>query len=338
MAESGFHFAQPQWFWLLLAIPAVLLWLRFSQPLRRRGREYLYADAELMPHLTGETKHTQGSRWQVLAAWSLAWALAVSAMAGPRWDYQRISAFQPAAELVILLDISASMKIQDVRPSRLARAKQEIQDLLRLNPGIRIGLVAFATVAHVVSPLTEDMETLKRLLPGITTDLVRLQGTRLVNALEKAALLFTPEEQDHRITRDLLLITDGDFQEPGLEEKVRELRQQNIRLHILGVGTEGGGPVPYVTQPNGMAVISRLDDQELKRLAELGGGLYQRADYHNKDVRAVLEEILEEADRVQVEGQPTRVWNERFYLPLLPVALLVLYLFGPRSRYARGAP
>ena len=336
MNGEGFHFAQPWWLLLLLVIPAVLAWLHWSRPLRKRGQEYRYADAELLPHLTGEVSSAGKRDWKVLIAWSTAWALLVIAMAGPRWDYERISAFQPAAELVVLLDISASMNIQDVRPSRLARAKQEIQDLLRLNPGVRVGLVAFATVAHVVSPLTEDMETLQNLLPPLSTELVRLPGSRLGNALEKATLLFT-DEKEKRTSRHLLLITDGDFDEPGLAQKIGELREQGIHLHILGVGTEGGGPVPYITAPGGQAIISRLDVEELQQLAKQGGGLFLTARYHDKDVSRILEEVLREADNIRIEGQPTRVWNERFYLPLILAVLLVLYLFGPAGRFARGA-
>ncbi len=337
MTESGFHFAQPMWLWLLLALPLVVGWLRLSRPRRQRGREYLYADAELMPHLTGETRTAKGRDWKVVAGWSLAWALSVTAMAGPRWDYHRIAAFQPAAELVILLDISASMKIRDVRPSRLARAKQEIQDLIRLDPGIRVGLIAFATVAHVIAPLTEDLETLRHVLPSLSTDLVHLPGSRLGNALDKAALLFTPAEGKKRISHHILLITDGDFDEPDLDEKVRRLRQEGIRLHVLGVGTEGGGPVPYITAADGRAVISRLRPDELRRLAKLGGGRFELADYQDRDVRAILDAVLADADKQRVKGRPTRIWNERFYLFLFPVVLLALWLFGPRSRYARGA-
>jgi Ca-activated chloride channel family protein len=337
MNDAGFHFAQPWWLLLLLLIPAVLAWLRFSQPLRKRGQEYKYADAELLPHLTGEVSGRHRRDWRVLGGWSLAWLLMTLAMAGPRWDYERISAFQPAAELVVLLDISASMKIKDVRPSRLARAKQEVQDLLRLNPGIRIGLVAFATVAHVVAPLTEDMESLRRVLPGLSTDLVRLPGSRLGNALEKAAMLFTPEQDDKRISRHILLITDGDFDEPGLADRIAKLREEGIHLDVLGVGTEGGGPVPYLTAPGGQAIISRLNPAELERLARWGDGRYRLAEFHDRDVQAVLDAVLADADKVQVEGQPTRIWNERFYLPLIPAVLLILWLFGPTGRFARGA-
>ncbi len=336
MHSEGFHFAQPWWLLAWAVVPLVWLWLRHSRPARKQGREYLYADAELLPHLTGETSRRHGRDWRPFLLWSLAWMLLVTAMAGPRWDSRRIPAFQPAAELVILLDISASMNIQDVRPSRLERAKQEIQDLLRLAPGIRIGLIAFATVAHVVAPLTEDHRALQRVLPPLATDLVRLPGSRLGNALDKAALLLAPDADNPRISRHILLITDGDFDEPGLDDKVEALRRQGIHLHVLGVGTEGGGPVPYVTDANGRAIISRLDPAELERLAREGGGLYRLADYHDRDVRAILDQILHDADRIQTDGPPARIWNERFYLPLLAAVPLLLYLFGPGRRYARG--
>ncbi len=334
MPENGFHFAQPLWLLALLAIPLVWLWLRYSRTLRRHGRENLYADEDLLPWLTGEVRGQAANSTPVLAAWSLTWLLMVLAMAGPRWDYERINAFRPAAELVVLLDISASMNIKDVRPSRLDRAKQEIQDLLRLNPGLRVGLVAFATVAHVISPVTEDMESLQRTLPSLSTDLVTLPGSRLGNALDKAALLLHGD--DKALARHILLITDGDFDEPELLKKVDELRANNIHLHILGVGTDGGGLVPERYVPRGTRTpVSRLNEEELRQLAEHGGSLYQLADYREDDTRNLLEQILADAEQQQVEEMPTRVWNERFYLLLFPVIFLVLYLFGRGNRFSR---
>ncbi len=334
MPESGFHFAQPLWLLALLTIPLVWLWLRYSRTVRRRGREALYADEQLLPWLTGEVHGRTPDSTPVLVAWSLAWLLMVLAMAGPRWDYERINAFRPAAELVVLLDISASMNIRDVRPSRLARAKQEIQDLLRLNPGLRMGLVAFATVSHVVSPVTEDMESLRRTLPSLSTDLVSLPGSRLGNALDKASLLLHGD--DKPLARHILLVTDGDFDESGLLEKVDALRAKNIHLHILALGTDGGGLVPERYLPRGIRTpVSRLNVEQLRKLAEHGGGLYQLADYREDDTRRLLERILADAEQQQLEEMPTRMWNERFYLFLFPVIFLVLYLFGRGNRFSR---
>ena len=334
MPESGFHFAQPLWLLALLVIPLTWLWLRYSRTVRRRGRESLYADKHLLPWLTGEVHGQAPASTPVLAAWSLTWLLMVLAMAGPRWDFGRINAFRPAAELVVLLDISASMNIKDVRPSRLDRAKQEIQDLLRLNPGLRMGLVAFATVAHVISPVTEDMESLQRTLPSLSTGLVTLPGSRLGNALDKASLLLHGDNK--ALARHILLVTDGDFDEPGLLEKVDALRANNINLHVLALGTDGGGLVPerYVI-PGTRTPVSRLNEAQLRQLAEHGGGLYQLADYREDDTRKLLERILSDVEQQQVEEMPTRVWNERFYLFLFPVIFLVLYLFGRSNRFSR---
>ena len=94
--------------------------------------------------------------------------------------------FRPGTNLLILIDISRSMKVADVRPSRLARARQEVEDLLNRNRGVRVGVIGFASIAHVVSPVTEDMNGIRRVLSALDTSLVRLQGSRLLYALERA--------------------------------------------------------------------------------------------------------------------------------------------------------
>ncbi len=330
MPETALYFSQPLWLFGLLIAPLVLLWLRYTAPRVRKGQEQNYADAHLLPYLTGEVQRSHYRSGRVRLAWLLAWSLLILAMAGPRWDFERISAFQPAADLVVLLDLSESMNIQDVRPSRLERARQEIQDLLRLNPGIRIGLIAFASVAHVVSPVTEDMQTLQHVLPGLSTSLVRLTGSRVGNALDKASLLLS---EDDRVARHILLLSDGDFDEPKLLEKVRDLAKKNIHLHVLGIGTEGGGPVPV----SGITAFSRLDINTLKALATQGHGIFQLATYEEKDTQTLLDAIISDADQRQLQDLPTQVWHERFYIPLIPAVLLIMYLFGSTRRYARSA-
>lgn len=329
MNDAVFHFSQPLWLLALLVIPLVLGWLWLSSPIRRRGQEDQYADAHLLPLLIGINQANSTRSRRPLSVWALAWTLLVLAMAGPRWDYHQIRAFQPAADMVILLDISASMNIKDVRPSRLIRARQEIQDLVRLNPGIRLGLIAFASIAHVATPITEDGDSLLRQLPGLTTDLVRLQGSNLGNALKLAASLL--DAQGKESSHHILLLSDGDFEEPELEQKISKLKEQDIRLHVLALGTDGGGPVPYMTAPGGKAIVSRLNEQAMQKLAETGGGVYQLADYRDQDSQQVLDAVMAQAELRQDPGTPAHIWNERFYWPLLPAMIILLLLTGRKT-------
>ena len=335
MHEAGLHFAQPLWLWGLLAIPLVIAWLMLSSPFRQRGQEDKYADAHLLAYLSGvATTRVVSSRGPLLG-WALAWGLLSLAMAGPRWDFQQINPFEPGADLVILLDISRSMDVTDVNPSRLERARQEIQDLVNANPGIGIGLIAFASVAHVITPITEDRESLLRQLPALSTSLVQLQGSRLTDAIDQASRLLAGQGDD--VAHNILLISDGDFADQELDEKIRSLHAAGTRLHILAIGTPQGGPVPGLMATTGEPVLSWLDEDSLRRLADSGGGEFRMSNYRDNDTRAILDAILAHARARQNTQLQTLVWNEYFFWLLLPAMLALLYLYRPGAGIARAA-
>ncbi len=336
--EAVFHFAQPAWLLLLPAIVAVAVWLMLSVRLSDKRRIKVYADEHLLPHLTGTRDVRVRQRWHKFARWALLWTLLVLAMAGPRWDYSDIRLFRPGTNLVILLDISRSMQARDVEPNRLARARQEIEDLLRRNPGIRIGMIAFASVAHVVAPVTEDSESIRRVLPALSSDLVRLQGSRLGEGIERAHQLLTAQPSDS--THAVLLISDGDFVEPDLEAKVRALATDDIRLHVLGIGTTEGDRVPapqgrWMVDRRGQTIISRLDEGQLKRLASAGRGTYLRADFRDDDTAEVLDLVLQDTKLREAGEEGARVWNENFYW-LVGLSMLLLLPSARRIRPALG--
>lgn len=336
--EAGFHFAQPLWFWALLMPLPVGIWLWRSAMRAARGPVHRYADPHLLPHLTGTRELKTHERWGRFLLWSLLWSLLVTAMAGPRWDYTDVRLFHPGNNLLILLDISRSMQVGDTPPNRLARARQEIQDLIQQNRQVRIGLLAFASVPHVISPITEDSQTLLNALPALSTDLAQLQGSRLLPALDRAETLLAGLSEDS--ARGILLISDGDFDEQGLEDRVRELAAKGIHLHALGIGTEDGGPVPgrgggWLTDRGGQAIISRLGESQLQRLAQAGGGLYQRADYREDDTGELLQAIAVARLPTEASNERTRIWNDRFYLPVLVVMILLLPGFRGRGWWRR---
>jgi Ca-activated chloride channel family protein len=269
--------------------------------------------------------------------WSLLWALGVLAMAGPRWDYTSVQLYQPGTNLVVLMDLSRSMEVTDVKPSRLARARQEIEDLLVANEGIRVGLIGFASVAHVVSPITEDASTLRHLLPTLSTELVQFQGSRIEIALERARRLLAGQPANGSYA--LLLVTDGDFAAPGLEDQARELREQDIRLHVLGVGTSQGGYVPAKgggwIQEGGKPVVSRLNEELLHRVAEQGGGGYHRADFLDDDTRAVLDRLTQDGPPQALEERAYRIWNERYHLLVAAMLVMMLLWYRRTERISR---
>ena len=341
MPEAGFHFAHPWLLLFLLAPLPVWLWLRITSPREHSERYRGYADARLLPFLIGRHDLPPRQQWQRFLAWSALWSVLVTAIAGPRWDFSDIQLFRPGSDLVILVDLSSSMDVTDISPSRLTRARQEIQDLIEHNRNSRLGLIGFATLAHIIAPLTEDGNSLLLLLPALSTDLVELKGSRLTEALVRAQQMLAGQPADS--SRHLLLITDGDFGDGNLEEYVKRLTREGIHLHVLGMGTEEGGTVPasgagVMRHPDGSAVLSRLNEENLKSLARVGKGIYQRADYRDDDTAALLERIGRVSHAEVVANEKTRIWKER-YVWLVGLAMLLalpLYRRFPRISLSEG--
>lgn len=327
----AFHFSEPGWLWASLLCLPVALWLVWSRHLSRRNERLRnYADSHLLPHLMGRSEVSALTQWRRYLHWVLLWLLLVIAMAGPRWDFTDVQLFRPGTNLVVLFDISRSMNVTDVKPTRLVRAQQELADLLERNRGIRIGVIGFASVAHVVAPVTEDMKSIRRVLPVLDSELVQLQGSRLVHALDRADELLAGQPADS--VGSLLVITDGDFDEPDLIRRLQELAAKDVRVHVLGVGTPEGDVVPGMDEPwlknrPGQTVISALNESLLKSMASAGRGVYQRADYRQDDTDRILEEVKAQALPSDAAEERTRVWNERFYWLAGLALLLLLPLF-----------
>ncbi len=324
---ANFHFGAAFWLWALLLCIPVALWLVVTRHLGRRNeRIQKYADDLLLPHLLGRSEVSRGVRWARYAHWLVVWSLLILAMAGPVWNYTDVHLFRPGTNLVVLFDLSRSMAVSDVAPSRLARAQQELSDLLDNSRGIRIGVIGFASIAQVVAPLTEDMNGVRRILPALDTRLVQLPGSRLAFALQRAAEMIAAQPPDSM--NSILIITDGDFDEPGLEQPLENFREQGVRVHVLGVGTPEGDAVPgdngpWLNDRSGRPVISVLNETLLESLAAAGGGIYLRADYRQGDTSRLLAQVKAQALPDSKTATKTRVWNEHYHW-LAGIALLLL--------------
>lgn len=325
MADTGFHFSDPLWLLAILAVLPVFWWLRRSH-VSDSSKQYLaYADKHLLPLLLDNFALSQKRLYQQFLFWSAAWLLICLALAGPRWDFHDVKLFRSGSDLIVLLDLSASMDLKDVAPSRLGRARQEIEDIIEHNDSSRLGLIAFASTAHIVSPLTDDSKSLRAMLPALSTELVQLKGSRLENALLRAEQMLAGQPEDS--SRHILVITDGDYNNPQLPDQISAMATRNIHVHFLGVGTSEGTAIPTLRDKNGEPVQSVLDEQGLEALAQRGNGIYRKAVYKDMDTNEILQRIQRDAGAELIADQKTRVWNERFYWPVIILMLILLPQF-----------
>ena len=264
------HFIRPYW---LLLLPLVIIlpwwWHRSRRP---SGDWSRVCDPHLLRWLSvtqANEKSRGGGRW--LAAMAL--LICILALAGPSWQKLPNSSFSARDARVIVLDLSRSMLAEDLRPNRLTRARFRLADLLDATEEGQTGMVSFAGDAYVVSPLTNDMNTIANLLPALQPGIIPVAGSRADRALDLAASLL---ERAGLSRGEVLLVTDS--ADSRLAAKARELRDDGIFTSVLAVGTVDGAPVPsaggFVSDRAGNVVITKLDRPGLQAVAEAGGGNY----------------------------------------------------------------
>jgi len=324
MIPTDLHFIRPGW--LLALIPlAALLWAM----LRRSGGASSWqglVDPHLLPHLL----ERGGGRARRLAPWllGLGWLLLVLALAGPTWERLPQPVYQAQQYRVLLLDISREMNAADVPPSRLDQARFETLDLLKHSDEGQTALIAYAAEPYVISPLTRDADTIALQVPALSSDLLPLQGRQAGPALDKALeLLRTARAQDGEV----ILITGGMDDPAAAQTAARTLREAGHRLSVLAIGSEDGAPVPsgdggFVQDANGAILLPRLDPDQLRDLAQAGGGRYVHSRPDDQDLDALLHEPLtprqSDEQAAQVQGDQWREFGPWLLAALLPLAAL----------------
>jgi Ca-activated chloride channel family protein len=269
------HFLRPL---CLLALPPLLL-LVWWLARRRAGQGDWSAviDAELLAALRlDEDKAAKAGEWRPWPWLALAWTVAVLALAGPSWQQDRAPAFRAPAAWVIVLDLSPSMAAADVSPSRVARARYAVDDLLAAARDARVGMVAFSDEAYTVTPLTQDAATVRALLPSLSPEMMPSAGDHLAPALEQAGkLLAAAAAKDKRI----VVLTDGFDDEATALASAAALKNHGVAISVVGVGSDGGAPMRdgngrFERDDQGRPVMARRDTQALRQLAAAGGGNY----------------------------------------------------------------
>ncbi|MBN7797987.1 VWA domain-containing protein [Parahaliea mediterranea] len=343
---------RPEWLWALL--PVALLGLALGLSGRRAGSWSNVISPALLPYLVGGTPASAPARRGRALPWLVAgWVLAVIAMTGPSLEKIPQPVHQREDALVILLDLSYSMKAADLAPSRIDRARQKILDLLARRREGQTGLVAFAGDAHVVTPLTDDNPTIANLLPALNPDMMPVPGSDAAGAVELALdLLRSGAAGSGRI----LLLTDA-VSERQRQAIAGAVRDAGVELVVMGVGTPSGAPLPlpdggFLKDPSGAIVVPALNEAELQQLAERAGGSYLPMQIGSDDLEALAQRTtLPGRERLSAAERRADQWEDQGYalvLLLLPLAALLfrrgllvtalplLLLGGPEAARAQG--
>jgi Ca-activated chloride channel family protein len=336
-----FKFANPEYLNALYLIP-VLIFLFWYLVRNRKKILQKFADKEL--HKTLFPSDSNVKRWTKFIIILLALACLVIAAANPQVGTKLTEVKQTGIDVFILLDVSNSMLAEDIKPSRLEKAKYQISNLINKLRGDRIGLIIFAGQAYVQIPLTTDYSAANLFLSAVDVNSVPSQGTAIASAINLAIASFDSLSTD----KVIIAITDGEDHEGDVMDAVEDATSKSIKIYTIGLGSPGGVPIPmynrngqlvgFKKDRDGNTVLTKLDEQTLKEIAIAGNGKYYRGNNYEDYLDQIYSE-LSELEQTEFGVKKITDYEDRFYYFLIPaIILLVLEFFISEKKsplYAR---
>lgn len=326
--------------WFLLAIPllAGLIWYIKKRDEQRRSR---FFDQRLVRQLR-RGFWLLGERVKLIMLMS-AFLFFVIGLAGPRIGTEVRDIEQRGGDILIILDLSRSMNTEDIRPSRLEKAKFEIQRVIDRSVGDRVGLLVFTGEAFVQSPMTQDHSALRMFLDIAETHQMPTSTTNFRAAFEKARETFDGLEERRDAARVVLVISDGEDQGSPYSNALNSLTSDGIHIFTVGIGTSEGGRIPlyerrtneligYHRDRQGREVISHLESETLREIAAEGNGQYYEINSSTAGIDSFLAR-LDDLQRGEFSTQEYADYVNRYQLMVLTgLVLFVIGLIVPEYR------
>ena len=301
---------------VLLALIRLVTYRNQKKRLRKFGDPHLLK--ELMPNVSRVRPVVKF--WLLEAALALLVVMLARPQLGTRISHEK----RTGIETIIAMDISNSMRAEDVVPSRLERSKMMIENLVDNFTNDKIGLIVFAGDAFVQLPITSDYVSAKMFLGNIDPAMMQNQGTAIAAAIKLATNSFTQQEN---IGKAIIVITDGEDHEGGAIEAAKYAKDKGMRVYVLGVGSTKGSPIPvpetgdYMRDNSGNTVMSALNEQMCREVAQSGGGAFIHVD-NNTNAQRQLDEELDKLEHSETESTIYSDYDEQFQA----VGILVLIL------------
>ena len=330
-----FRFEEPIYLYLLAVIPVLAL-VRWLLERKQHKRLRKFGDPELLSQLMPDV-----SRWRPAAKfWTLeaALALLIVMIARPQMGTRISHDKRTGIETIIAMDISNSMLAEDVAPSRLDRTKM-VENLVDNFTDDKIGLIVFAGDAFVQLPITSDYVSAKMFLSDIHPSLMATQGTDIATAINMATNSFT---QQQGVGKAIIVVTDGEDHEGGALEAAKDAKKKGMRVYVLGVGSPNGAPIPlgngnYMKDRTGNTVMTKLNEEMCRQVAEAGGGAYIHVD-NNSNAQQQLDNELSKLTKKEMQSTIYSDYDEQFQafgiiaLILLIIEICILDRKNPLAR------
>ena len=310
---------------------AVLVVMYILVDIWKRHKQRKFADLVLLDKLSPQKSKFKPVLKIVVIAIGLSFL--IIAMVNPKMGTQLKTIKREGVDIVFALDVSKSMLAEDIAPNRLEKAKQIITKIVDKLGSDRVGIIIYAGSAYPLLPITTDHASAKMFLQNAYPDMVSSQGTAINEALKLAKTYFDDDTQTNRF---LFIISDGEDHEKNSSAMAKEILNEGIITYTIGIGTNKGGPIPikrngkllgYKKDKEDEVVITKLDVETLKGIAENGKGKYIYGNNTSKTID-VVEELLLKADKKEFETKQYSDYKDQFQWFIgLGLLFLVLDIF-----------
>jgi len=310
----------------LLAIPALLIIYLLMRQWRKKAI-HSFGDQKIVEQLMPDVSTAKTTFKFLMILLSL--TLAIIGIVNPQIGSKLQEVKRKGADVMIALDVSNSMKAEDLSPNRLERAKQAIAKLLDKLEGDRIGIVVFAGEAYIQLPITTDYGAAKLFLETIDTDVIPTQGTAIGAAIRMSMESFG---QDQGKNKAIIVITDGENHEDDAVKAAQEAVDKGISVNVIGMGSPDGSPIPirkngtqigFKKDKEGNTVVTKLDEQMCQEIASAGNGAYVHASNSETGLNSILDEV-NKLEKKNFESKMYSDYDDKFYYFLIPALLLMI--------------
>lgn len=324
-----FRFEHSYILWGLLLVPIMFLIFVLLKRWRKKARAQ-FAESDLLDQLMPQSSNFKfGLRFLFFILGTI---FLIIGIANPQIGTKVEEVKREGIDLIVALDISNSMKAEDLSPNRLERAKRAMLQMVEELKSDRLGIIVFAGQAYTQLPVTTDYAAAKLFLSTIDTDLIPTQGTAIGAAIDLAIESFDYQQGGNKA---LIVVTDGENHEDNAIESAEKAKEKGIKVFTIGMGSPNGAPIPvfkrgkkmgYRQDNSGNTIVSSLNEEMLSQIAYAGNGLYVRASNANAGFDKILDE-LSGLEKSEFESQVYTDYEDRFQF-FLGAALLFFLLFA----------